>query len=611
MAHKPRVCGLFLCLVTFPCSYIPLETRKLETMAGAKETPRQRMIGMMYLVLTALLALNVSKSILDAFVAIEENIQKANLTELFRGDERKAQLIEIAIDKSNPNRARKAKLLQEVIADIDRMTAEQIQLMDALKLEILNACGEDTKTIDPELGILMERYDVKRNALKPIRMNLERVQGQDKYDEVMHILIGDDIRSPQGRGMQLWKSMLGFRKELTEKIASTQLGTDGEQGFDRSYYFKAPMINSFSSQLDLDKTIRKSMANSKVHPEDEAMILEIYKSLSKEEYSTVHDVEKVHWIGKTFDHAPVVAALASLSSLQKDVLSARANALTLIRSRVAGDDYSFNKILAIANGPEIVNEGDEFALDVMMVAYDSDKQPKVTLNGTSVEEVKDGQGHLQLRAQGSQMDLQGTITVRNKSGLEKTIPWTKTVRVMKPSGSIELPELNVLYRGYNNLVRVVASGFESAELNATGATYTKVGDGYHVVPSGSGRTAQLAVLGRSTDGKTVVLRRTDFRVLNLPDPTLYWGGSKSGGNIPTGDFKLFMKYGPEVPLNASFSVVRWEMACGERPVTGNGNDVSSARQFILAIPKGRLISVSTWVRGPDNITRKISGVFTK
>ena len=36
-------------------------------MAGAKETPRQKMIGMMYLVLTALLALNVSADILDAF----------------------------------------------------------------------------------------------------------------------------------------------------------------------------------------------------------------------------------------------------------------------------------------------------------------------------------------------------------------------------------------------------------------------------------------------------------------------------------------------------------------------------------------------------------------
>ena len=31
-------------------------------MSGGKETPRQKMIGMMYLVLLALLAMNVSKS---------------------------------------------------------------------------------------------------------------------------------------------------------------------------------------------------------------------------------------------------------------------------------------------------------------------------------------------------------------------------------------------------------------------------------------------------------------------------------------------------------------------------------------------------------------------
>ena len=43
-------------------------------MAGGKETPRQKMIGMMYLVLTALLALNVSKEILDAFVVVNNGL---------------------------------------------------------------------------------------------------------------------------------------------------------------------------------------------------------------------------------------------------------------------------------------------------------------------------------------------------------------------------------------------------------------------------------------------------------------------------------------------------------------------------------------------------------
>ncbi|MBL7944309.1 MAG: gliding motility protein GldM, partial [Flavobacteriales bacterium] len=49
-------------------------------MAGGKETPRQKMIGMMYLVLTALLALNVSKEILDAFIAIDKGLHKTNAT---------------------------------------------------------------------------------------------------------------------------------------------------------------------------------------------------------------------------------------------------------------------------------------------------------------------------------------------------------------------------------------------------------------------------------------------------------------------------------------------------------------------------------------------------
>ena len=49
-------------------------------MAGAKETPRQKMIGMMYLVLTALLALNISKEILNGFVKVENGLRKTDQT---------------------------------------------------------------------------------------------------------------------------------------------------------------------------------------------------------------------------------------------------------------------------------------------------------------------------------------------------------------------------------------------------------------------------------------------------------------------------------------------------------------------------------------------------
>jgi hypothetical protein len=47
-------------------------------MAGKNETPRQRMISMMYLVLTAMLALNVTREVLDSFVVIDKGLEATN-----------------------------------------------------------------------------------------------------------------------------------------------------------------------------------------------------------------------------------------------------------------------------------------------------------------------------------------------------------------------------------------------------------------------------------------------------------------------------------------------------------------------------------------------------
>ena len=49
-------------------------------MGGAKncpETPRQKMIGMMYLVLTAMLALNVSADIINGFTKLRHSMESS------------------------------------------------------------------------------------------------------------------------------------------------------------------------------------------------------------------------------------------------------------------------------------------------------------------------------------------------------------------------------------------------------------------------------------------------------------------------------------------------------------------------------------------------------
>lgn len=571
-------------------------------MAGGKETPRQKMIGMMYLVLTALLALNVSKSILDAFVAIEENIQVANENEYLRGEEKLAELKEKAQDKSVPDAQKKAIKLMETIKVIDKLTAERIKMIDDLKVEILTACGEDVTSVGTPESIILKKYP--NDPLKPIRMKLDHVSGKDKYDEPMHIMIGEDITNPKGKGLELWQSYNKYRKELTELIASSAI-SEGKK-----FFFKAPEINDYKDLKDLYSKIDKAIKASNVSVDDQEAIKKIYASLTKQEHSEVHEVKNVHWIGKTFDHSPSVAAIASLSSLQKEILTARADAVSLIRSRVGGGEYSFNKIMPLAYGPEIANSGEEVEVQVLMAAFDSDKQPIVKIDGGSgtLRETKEGKGYITAKGSGSEMKLTGTITILNKSGIPKTLPWEKTIKIMKPQGTVSLPEMNMLYRGYNNIVEGVASGYDETVLNGSGVTLQKQGSQYIGRVTGTGREATITISGRNNvTKKTEALGKFTFRVSNLPPPQLYLGTLSNGSTASASAVKamtaLFMKYPPEIPLKADFDVGTWEVSVSGAPrtVQGSGKALSAeAMNLIKQAKPGNTVSISGKFKGPNS-----------
>jgi len=581
-------------------------------MAGGKETPRQKMIGMMYLVLTALLALNVSKSILDAFVAIEENIQKACIIQADRGDGFYSDVSsEIAATKGADQKAKKQKL--EYVLDqmklINTETDEMIKFIDKLKIDILDAAGENTKGFNDKDHLSIMWKD--RVGSKPTRMNLAAVQGMDKYDEPMNVMgIADDIKRPTGKGAELWKKFNDFRAKIVEITGSYQM-----PGSEKTFSIKPGNINEFKTNSDLTKAVTKMIEGSKANlKEDKQVLIDLYMMLTKLEKNEVHDQEGVHWVGMTFDHAPLVAGIAALSSMEQDILSARAMALANYKAKVSTGEYSFNKIMPLAYGPNVANSGEEVELQVMMAAFDSDNQPKVTIDGEGgeVSYPGNGQGIVKLKTGGSTMTVTGTVSIKNKSGVAKTEKWTKDIIIMKPSGSIELPELNVLYRGYANKAKATASGYDQTILSGQGATVSKSGDGYIVSPTGRGREAFLTVSGKNTaSGKTVSLNRVKYRVSNLPDPELYWGGVKNGGKGSKAETKLFAKYPPEIPLKASFRIVSWECTVpgAARPVMGTGGNISAASGLIRAAKPGSTISFICKVVGPDGISRKKGGTF--
>lgn len=577
-------------------------------MAGGKETPRQKMIGMMYLVLTALLALNVSKSILDAFVAIEENIQKANIAQLERGSGFKKDVDEeFNTTPKNAENAAKREKLQKILAqmvEVNKLSDKILKSIDVIKLDILEKSGENIKDFkkDDEYTIMWEQAA----ECKPIRMNLMAVQAKDQYDVPMHEIIGDDIKNPTASGKQLWADFNKYRADLVKTVGSYKDGG-------KTYSIEPAAINTYKTNADLVKAVKQMVEKANVnHRDDDQALMDIYMGLTKPERLKVHDQEGVHWIGATFDHAPLVAALASLSSMQQDILAARALALAHLKSKVSTGEYSFNKIVGLAYGPSIANTGDEVELKVMMAAFDSDNQPTVT--GPGEISVANGQGTLKTKvAGGAEMVLNGTVSIKNKSGVTKTEKWTHTIKIMKPQGTVSLPELNVLYRGYDNKVEGVASGYDQTILNGTGVSLSKSGTGYIGRVSGSGREATISISGKnSVTNKTVNLGAFKFRVMNLPNPSLFFGASEEGTKASKAETRLFARYS-DSPLNAAFTVLEWELnvAGAPRPAKGTGNTLSGEAVNLLKQAKpGSQISFMTKVVGPDKVVRKKGGVYT-
>ena len=570
-------------------------------MSGGKETPRQKMVGLMYLVLLALLAMNVSKAVLDAFVAIEKNIQVGSVTQMDRGDSAEKDLKEELNDKTNPAKVEKVKYYLTIVQKINKIAAERIEEIDNLKVELLGLCGEDVKTVKPDdhEKVIWVAYDKNKAPLKPAVINLMAIQAKDQYDIPMHTIIGENLEPVTGSGKELFANYCKYRLDICDLV-----GTYSPPG-GKSFKFKSTAINTFENNQELEKQVDKMMDANKSYnaQDDREVIKQIYMSLSKNEYADMEEEKHLHWIARTFDHSPIVAAIASLTALEQEILAARASAISHIKSRVSTGEYSFNKVMPLAFGPGIANSGDEVEVNVMMAAFDSDNQPIVT--GPGSISVADGKGTVKVKVSGgAEMVLNGTVAVKKKSGEMKTEKWTHTIKIMKPQGTVSLPEMNVMYRGYKNIVQGVASGYDQTVLTGSGVTLTKTATGYVGSP-GAGRTCEITVAGKnSITNKTVTLGKFPFRVSNLPAPQVFLGtiatGSSVGKSAIAGMTKLFAKYPPEIPLSADFAVSSWEISVAGAPKSASGSGpglTPEAMSLIKQAKPGSKVSISAKYKG--------------
>ncbi|QIX61953.1 gliding motility protein GldM [Hymenobacter lutimineralis] len=111
-------------------------------MAGAKETPRQKMIGMMYLVLTALLALQVNSAILLKFKFLDDSLIGVN-DKTTQANQGAVKGIEAAVTK-NRNQARDLAILKQG-QEVRERTTKMVAYLRDIREKLLAATQEKGK----------------------------------------------------------------------------------------------------------------------------------------------------------------------------------------------------------------------------------------------------------------------------------------------------------------------------------------------------------------------------------------------------------------------------------------------------------------------------------
>ena len=574
---------------------------------GGKETPRQKMIGMMYLVLLALLAMNVSKEIINAFVMLNNKMDKS-ITQVEKGNNTLEEDFAIALStlnaaqKPNPKEIERVKKLtakNKSARDLIKTAANTIVL---LQEKMLLQCTFGAEGSRADLDGMVDDHD------HPVQYVVKDVKGywhlndlshygkKDEYDTPTRLFVGDNFDAPPvADGQALLDAFSNLRDSLLILVSSHESKPD-KDGKVKQYSFDPSLIETpkfkttpqeFKEFEDnVDVLLEKERKAGNIDKDDEKILRDIIVRLTLPEKTINHD-EEYPFLAGIFDHAPIVGAAAAMTSMRGDIFGIE----TIVSQYFAKDinvvPFAFNKIEPLAfSSTSYINQGDSLALKVMIAAYDSSKTTELkywiddTIQWRKSELERDtstmlrftkkpSEFYKQLNISGSVGDhiMTGLIAVESATEGKKWKPWKFNYSVGAPNAAVSAADLQVLYRGWKNKIKVSASGYkpENVKVSCSGcsisSTTDKDGNYTATAPGGRAKEAFIIVSAIDDNGKNVELTRERFRIFPLPKPTVFFGG-KAGGSMKKVDAvqipKLVAKLG-ESPLDVPYSVTAFVM----------------------------------------------------
>jgi len=211
-------------------------------MAGGKETPRQKMIGMMYLVLTALLALNISKEVLNGFVKVENSLRTTQGTLNSKVNETSAEL-----ETKYLQNKEKVEPFYAKAQEINGNSADIVSYITEMKGRIMAASAGDYT----EAGELnLEAYLGKDENGMDTVLNLALVPIKDEYQNVTTFVgMAEPLAPEEGEwtARELRMKMESFRDQLKTTSVIDNQGVRREL----PDYLKAQLDETFAFQNEL------------------------------------------------------------------------------------------------------------------------------------------------------------------------------------------------------------------------------------------------------------------------------------------------------------------------------------------------------------------------
>ncbi|MCW3083627.1 MAG: hypothetical protein JWP12_993 [Bacteroidetes bacterium] len=531
-------------------------------MSGGKETPRQKMIGMMYLVLTALLALNVSKEILNAFVIVENGLNTTN--SVFEGK----------------NKALYAKFKQSM-----QDSKAKTEHFNAKALEVQKEADSLCKMVDDIRSELYSRVQGITKGIESDTFHLAALDSKDNYDKPTHYLLGDNPEEPAADAPAI--KLKNAIKAFKDNILQTPKGLGPEQ----------------------IKTYQKEVKSVKL-------------GLDIDDVTT--DDGKVHWEFNNFDHTTMAADMCIFAAIKNDIRNAESDVVSLLLKSVAGQDFAFDKVEAkVVAHSDYIMQGDDYTADIFISAHNSAQNPTVKVDGQPNVQVAEGVGKFVAHtgAEGFQ-EYKGNIEVQAPDGSMKSYPFSGSYMVAKPSLAISPTKMNVFYIGVDNPVDISVAGAGPSQVkpSMSGGSIKDLGQGHYTVRVTTPGECKISVSVAQKDGTTKPMGvPVVFRVKKVPSPTASFAGVTGDGKVSKGELQSAAGLIPKLEdfvFDLKFPVVSWVMSMNVNGAfvdySATGPGVTGQMRDLLTRAKsgGKVLIEQVKVQAPEGV-RSIPGCVLK